>query len=342
MEIRRARLVEKGWDRALGIEAGEAPAPTGDEVLVALEASGVCHRDLLDRDGRFPFLRLPVTPGHEGAGYVIAVGERVTDWRVGDRVGTMHRDSCGACPACVAGATSLCVGAAFVLGLLADGTYATHLVAPQSALYALPSSDELGAAEAAVLHCTFGTAYRDLVTLGAMKAGERVLITGANGGVGAAAVQIAARLGAEAIAVVRDARHEAFVREMGAARVVVSPENRFHEQIGDRVDLALDTVGEPTFGAALRALRVGGRVVIVGNVTPARVQLNLGYLITFGLSIVGGSGATRAEMAALIAMHRERPWRVPIAKRLPLDEAEAAQRAVRAGGLQGRVALVPA
>src|SRR5262245_26053929 len=135
--MRRARLVETGWERDLAYEP-EAPEPDaleGELVQFEVEACGVCHRDLLDRAGRFPFLRLPITPGHEAVGRVVAVGPAVTRWRVGDRVGTLHRDACGACEACVAGQTSLCTSASFVLGILADGGYASHVSAPESAFW---------------------------------------------------------------------------------------------------------------------------------------------------------------------------------------------------------------
>jgi acryloyl-coenzyme A reductase len=100
-------------------------------------------------------------------------------------------------------------------------------------------------------------------------------------------------------------------------------------------------VGAPTFNAALRSLRLGGRLVVVGNVTPEKVSMNLGYLITHGLHVHGGSGATRRDMAEIFAMHAARPFRVPIDRVLSLAEADAAQRLVRAGGLSGRVVLVP-
>lgn len=338
--VRRVRLGETGWDEPLRYETGGAlPEPRGAEVLIEVEACGVCHRDLLDREGRFKFLRPGVTPGHEVAGRVVAVGPSVTEWQAGDRVATMHRDFCGACDACQGGETSLCGAAAFVLGILADGGYATHLLAPERALYGLP--EDLPAGEAAVLHCTVGTAYRDLRTLGGLRAGERVLVTGANGGVGLAAVQVAARLGAEVVAVVRSPRHGDRLRELGAREVVVDATGDFHKhpRVG-RIDLALDTVGAPTFPSALRALRVGGRMVVVGNVTAEKVGLNLGYMITFGLTVRGGSGATRAEMVEVLSLHAQRPFAIPV-RALPLARADEAQRLVRAGGLWGRVVLDP-
>jgi acryloyl-coenzyme A reductase len=335
--MRRARLVETGWERDLVYEPAAAmdEALDGEMVRVEVEACGVCHRDLLDRGGRFPFLRLPVTPGHEAVGRVVAVGPGVTRWRVGDRVATMHRDACGRCDACARGETSLCTSAAWVLGILVDGGYASHLVAPESCLYAVP--DTLPAAEAAVYHCTFGTAWRGL---GPVAAGQRVLVTGANGGVGVAAVQLAARRGAEVIAVVRDERQREFVAALGAHQVVVDAGGEFHKAVRG-VDVALDCVGQPTFNASLRTLRLGGRVVAVGNVVPERVALNLGYLIVNALHVVGSSGANAADMAALFAFVRDRPPTVPIDAELPLDRADEAQRRVKAGGLRGRVVLRP-
>ena len=335
--MRRARLVASGWDQDLVYEpaAEDPPAPQGPMVLVAVEACGVCHRDLIDRGGRFAFLQLPITPGHEAVGRVVAVGSEVTRWKVGDRVGTLHRDGCGDCAACAEGETSLCERASWVFGILTDGGYASSLSAPESALYALP--DELPAAEAAAYQCTFGTAYRGL---NGVQRGQRVLITGANGGVGAAGVQVGKALGAEVIAVVRDEKQREFVASLGADQVIVDGGNDFHKQVRG-IDAALDCVGQPTFNATLRSLRIGGRVTVVGNVVAERAMLNLGYVIVNALRITGSSGATARDMAALLELRQRHPLRLPIAEELPLAEADAAQRRLRAGGIRGRLVLRP-
>ncbi len=331
---RRVRLVQPGWDTPLQVERDVPSSPLeAGQVRIAIEACGVCHRDLLDREGRFPFMRLPITPGHEAAGRVVEVGPGVTGLTVGARVATMHRDACGECIACRRGDTTLCAGAAWVFGLLADGGYASEVVAPVSAVYGVPEA--MPAAHAAVLHCTFGTAYRDLVTLAKVQSGERVLVTGANGGVGTAVVQIAARLGAHVVALVRSREHEAFLRSLGAAEVITDP------KAVSAVDVAVDTVGAPTFIAALHALQIGGRLVTLGNVTREKVALNLGLVITRGLTILGGSGATREEMRAVLALHAERLFDFPIARTLPLANADEAQHLVLAGGLRGRIVLEP-
>lgn len=336
----RARLAELGWDSDLVIEpAGEPPVPTGDQVVIEVEACGVCGRDCIDRAGRFGFVLVPITPGHEAAGRVVAVGPDVTDWSVGDRVASMHRDGCGTCESCLAGETSLCGSGAAVLGLLIDGGYARWLAAPQGCFYAIP--DDLDPALAAVFNCTLGTAWRGLTRAG-VRAGSRVLVTGANGGVGLAALQIASSRGSTAIAVVRSEEHVAAAEAAGAAAVVVDDGTSFHKQLpGGPVDIAMDCVGAPTFNAALRSLTVGGRIVAVGNITGERIDLNIGYVITFGLQVIGSSGATRADMAALLAHHARTPLDVPIHARIPLAEADRAQRMVAAGGLTGRVVLIP-
>ncbi|MBQ73180.1 MAG: hypothetical protein CMJ67_09790 [Planctomycetaceae bacterium] len=338
MSIDKIVMREPGWDADLEAvsSGGGIPTPGPGQVTVALEASGVCHRDLIDRAGRIPFLMTPIVPGHEGVGRVVAVGEGAAEWTVGDRVATLHRDACGSCQSCQAGETSLCQSGAFVLGLIADGTYARHIVTTCNALYTADAAMESGMA--ATLHCTFGTAWRSLITVGGLNHGERVLITGANGGVGMAAVQIAARRAREVVAVVRREGHEESLKALGATQVLVSPDNRFHYSVAP-VDLALDCVGTPTFNAALRSLRVGGRVVVVGNVTDERSSVNLGLLITMGKSVLGPGGANRADMAACLAEHRREPFTSVVTSSLPLDQADAAQRRLLAGGHHGRMVL---
>jgi NADPH:quinone reductase-like Zn-dependent oxidoreductase len=228
-----------------------------------------------------------------------------------------------------------------VFGLLADGAYAHFVSGPATAFYDLTLDESaLDDAAAACLHCTFGTAFRNLVTRGGLRAGESVLVTGANGGVGVAAVQIARRLGARVTAAVRDARHVSALAALGAHETIVAPDGRVHEHAGG-FDLVLENVGAAVFPHALRALRMGGRIAVVGNIEQARVQVNLGQLIAYGLSVVAGGGATPRDMARVLAMHAEAPFVAPIAGRLPLAAAEEAHRRVLAGGLFGRWVLVP-
>jgi len=180
-----------------------------------------------------------------------------------------------------------------------------------------------------------------MVVQGGLEPGGSVLVVGANGGVGAAAVQLAARLGATVTAQVRRADRVAFVEAQGADRVVVDDGTGFHRKIGDQVDVVLDCVGSPTFNSSLRSVRMGGHVVVVGNVSKERAALNLGYAIVNGLHIHGSSGATAEDMETLLALHAQTPLALDQLRDriMPLSAADAAQRAVQAGGLSGRIVL---
>jgi acryloyl-coenzyme A reductase len=335
----RARLTATGFDTPLHLETFSEEPLGADEVRVEVEACGVCHRDLIDRGGRFPWLQLPITPGHEACGRVVEVGCEVTLWSVGDRVGTLHRDHCGECAACSTGHTSLCPHAVWVYGLVVDGGYATELRARENSLYPLP--DNTPARDVCALHCTAGTAYRGMVVQGRLTAGQRLLVVGANGGVGAAAIQVATRLGAEVVAQVRREDQIEFVTSQGASEVIVDPGDSFHRKMRAPADVVLDCVGSPTFNASLRSAKMGGHIVIVGNVSRERASLNLGRAIIYGLHLHGSSGATAEDMRALLALHARTPLDLPKLRDrvLPLSEAEQAQQLLREGGLSGRIVL---
>jgi acryloyl-coenzyme A reductase len=337
----KVQLCSSGFSDSLVFERESVPSPALDakHVLIKVDACGVCYRDLVDRSGRFPFMQLPVTPGHEAAGVVLDAGPD-SRWAIGDRVATMHRDRCGECVQCQQGFSSLCTQAAYVFGLMVDGGYASHLVAPDSALYAIP--EDTDAKEASVFHCTFGTAWRGLLTVGGLKAGEHVLITGANGGVGSAAVQIAKRKGARVTAQVRDEERVAFLKDLGADEVLVDAKAQFHKSdVSKSIDLVLECVGSPTFNASIRTLRMGGRIVVVGNVDEKRAELNLGYIVVNGIRILCGGAATPADMDDFVDSHIEAPYTVPIERVLNLSMAEEAQQKLLQGGMQGRMVLVP-
>jgi D-arabinose 1-dehydrogenase-like Zn-dependent alcohol dehydrogenase len=335
--MKRIRLNALGWDEPMVAEDQPDPvAPTGTEVVVAVEACGVCHRDLIDRGGGVPFMTLPITLGHEATGRVLATGPDVTRWRPGDRVATLHRDSCGICEQCQAGEDTLCPHGFHALGIVADGGYATHLTLPERALYAIP--DDLPVAEAAILNCTYGTAYRGLRS-GGCAPGRTVVITGASGGVGSAAIEVASRMGARVVAVIRDGARSDYVTELGADVVVVDPGDSFHKtpETAD-ADMVLDCVGTPTLNASLRCVRLGGTVIFVGNITQERFSLNVGLVIVKALRIIGSSGASPRDMAELLELRGDRPFAMTL-RELPLAEAEDAHRQLQRGGVPGRLVL---
>lgn len=336
--MKRIRLDALGWDAPMVVDDQPDPhAPTGTTVVVAVEACGVCHRDLIDRGGGVPFMTLPITLGHEATGRVIAAGPDVTMWEPGDRVATVHRDSCGTCEACQMGEVSLCQNGAHALGVVAEGGYATHLVLPERALYRMPEDPSPG--EAAILNCTYGTAFRGLRT-GGCGPGRTVVITGASGGVGSAAIELATRMGARVVVVIRDPERSDYVTALGADEVVVDDGTAFHKHPEtSNADVVLDCVGSPTMNASLRCLRLGGTVVVIGNVVPTeRLEVNLGFVIVRALRVVGSSGASPNDMADLLELRGGQPFAMTI-EELPLEDAEDAHQRLRRGGVQGRLVL---
>jgi D-arabinose 1-dehydrogenase-like Zn-dependent alcohol dehydrogenase len=153
-------------------------------------------------------------------------------------------------------------------------------------------------------------------------------------------MQVARLLGARVLAVTSNQKKEAALRRYGADEVVVSA-GEFHKQNGATAQVALDLVGAPTFNSSLRSLAMGGRLVLVGNVTTSRVDVNPGYCILRELSVHGSSGATRAELSQVLEWAAEGKLRPVVDERLPLSQAAKAQERLMKREVVGRQILVP-
>jgi D-arabinose 1-dehydrogenase-like Zn-dependent alcohol dehydrogenase len=327
----------------LVLEERPVPEPGPGEALVRVRAAAVCHRDILDRRGAFPFLRAPVVTGHELAGEVVGAGPDA-GFAAGDRVTAVHRPPCEECPACRAGEETHCRSSWRSFGLTIDGCYAEYLVAPAAALVRIPEG--VDDAHAAPLMCTAGVALHALRRVGGLCAGETVLVTGASGGVGHMALQIARLLRARALAVTSSADKVAALGDAGADDVIVSADGRFQGEVlartaGAGVPIALECVGAPTFQGTLRSLAPGGRVVLVGNVTGARTDLHLGQVILHERRILGSDGATREELREVLAWAARGELRPRIAEVLPLERAAEAQARLEERTVVGRIVLAP-
>ena len=341
----RAAVIRQVGSIELVDDWAEPKAGPG-QLVVRVAACGVCYRDLVDRDGGYPFMRRPVVTGHEVAGTVEAVGDGVRAFAVGDRVATGLRAPCGACPACAAGDEVRCQASPVMYGITVDGGYAERVVLWESSLVRVPDGVDLQAA--AMLNCTAAVALRALRRHARLVAGETVLMTGASGGVGVHALQVAHILGARVVAVTSsEAKAERLRADplLRADDVVVSRDAGWHKEVvartGGGADVALELVGAPTFNGALRSLRMGGRAVVVGNVTTERVEVNPGYLISREISVAGSMGASRAELAEVLGWVRDGKLTPVIAARRPLAEAKAAQAALKDKSVIGRQLIVP-
>ncbi len=321
------------------------PTPTGDRCIVRVHAAGVCFRDIIDRRGGFPGLKLPVILGHELAGEVVEVGPDVRNRKVGDRVVNLHRSACGSCRQCAAGRPMFCETSFEYFGATIDGAYAELVSAPEGTLVTLP--DAIAWADAAPLCCTAGVALQAIRGRAQVQAGERVLVTGASGGVGHQAIQLLKHLRAEVIAVTSSQSKEQALRDLGADHVLVPQRlDAYHKELqyhlgAGGVDAVLEIVGSVTMNASMRVLRPGGRMIVIGNVEGGRVELNPGQLILFGRSVHGSAGCTSSDLNEVLGLVERGALKPPTTARLPLSDAAEAHRRLETKGVTGRIVLEP-
>src|SRR5947209_8056012 len=232
------------------------PAPAGDQVLVQVGACGVCRTDLHVVEGELPPRKSPVVPGHQVVGRIERVGDGVTRFRAGDRVGIpwLHR-TCGVCEYCRTGKENLCDNATFT-GYLVDGGYAEFALAPER--FAYPISNGFSDEQAAPLLCAGIIGFRSL-RLSGIEAGQRLGFYGF-GAAAHVAIQVARHWKVEVYASTRDARHQKLALELGAAWAG----GKFDEP-PKRLDAAIvfAPAGE-IVPAALKALKKGGVLVLGG------------------------------------------------------------------------------
>lgn len=208
--MKAAQIQEKGGDFKL-VEL-DKPIPKDNEVLLKVEACGVCHSDNFVKAGGFPGLEYPRVPGHEVIGVVEAVGKQVNNWKEGQRVGVgWHGGHCFECDPCRRGNFINCENAK-VSGISYDGGYAEYMTAPQEAVVAVP--DELSSAEAAPLLCAGITTFNALRNAG-LRAGDLVAIQGI-GGLGHLGVQYAAKMGMRTVAISHNDKKKKLAKDLGA------------------------------------------------------------------------------------------------------------------------------
>jgi NADPH:quinone reductase len=305
-------------DGELSWEERTDPVAGDTELLVAVRAAGVNAADLLQRRGFYPAPPgyPPDIPGMELAGEVLAIGAKVTRFGVGDRV------------------MAVIGGGAQAELVLVDETVAMHVpdVTPWDQAGGFPEA--------------FITAHDALITQSGLSVGERVLITGAAGGVGTAAVQLAAAAGGWTVASTRHPEHNDLLIELGARKAVEPTDVPSHGPF----DVVLELVGAPSLEAALGSLATGGRVAVIGVGGGHSLDLDLHALMRLRARISASTLRARplidkavaarevaTDVVPLLAAGR---LRVPVAATFPMHQAAAAYEAFATGGKFGKVVLV--
>jgi D-arabinose 1-dehydrogenase-like Zn-dependent alcohol dehydrogenase len=234
--MKAAQISKRGGDFELVDRPIPEPGP--GQVRIKIEACGVCHSDVLVKEGLWPGLQYPRVPGHEVAGRIDAVGAGVTLWKIGDRVGTgWHGGHCFQCDACRRGDFAMCANR-LVTGINLDGGYAEQMIARAEAVALIP--EDLPAPEAAPLLCAGVTTFNALRNSGA-RPGDLVAVHGA-GGLGHLGIQYSRQMGFNTVAVGRGADKEPLARKLGAHHYIdagaVNPVEALKKLGGAKVILA--------------------------------------------------------------------------------------------------------
>ncbi|HTO73800.1 MAG TPA: zinc-binding dehydrogenase, partial [Gemmatimonadales bacterium] len=302
----------------------ELPVPVAGpgEVLVRVCAAGICHSDAHYRAGRSASLKPPVTPGHEVAGEVVALGDGVTTHSPGDRVCLHYLVICGRCDHCLAGREQFCP-AGRMIGHHRDGGYAEYVVVPARNAVKLPA--EIPFEHGAVLMCSSATSLHAL-RRGRFSPGESVAVIGV-GGLGISAVQLARALGArEVFAIDLDPAKVAAAARYGAIPISArdrDPVKEINERTGGRgVDVALELVGSPaTMRQALQLCGVHGRAVIAG-ISRSNMELDsYRELIGPEAELIGSNDHLLTELPLLLELAQRKALDLSdvVVQRVPLE-----------------------
>ncbi len=320
--MKAIKVHEFGEPEVMRLEEASVPRPGPGQVVIAVKAAGVNPVDTYIRSGQYAVgPQLPYTPGLDGAGLIESVGEGITGWAVGDRV--------------------------YAAGTL-SGSYADFVLCNQSQVHCLP--DDVSYLQGAAVGVPCGVAYRALFNRAQAKPGETVLIHGATGGVGIAAVQLARASGLRVIGTGGTEKGLDFVLEQGAHHVVNHRAADHIEQIlqltdGRGVDVILEMLANVNLRGDLKALAYGGRVVVIGSrgtveIDPRDVMSRDAAIL--GVVLFNTSADELASIhAALCAGLENHTLRPVIGEEMPLADAAKAHRAVMESHSFGKIVLIP-
>lgn len=326
--MRAVRVVRFGEPEDLVLAEVPTPAPGPGEALIEVHACGVNFPDLLVAQGGYQILApLPFSPGKEVAGIVRSVGEGVTALAPGQRVAAQ----------------------------IENGGYVEQIAVKAATVYPLP--DGMDFLTGSTLGLTYLTAHFALVEHGRFRAGEWVLVTGASGGVGSAAVQLAKALGGRVLAGVGTPSKGEFVRAQGADAIIDLSRGGLRDGLRDEVraltgghgaDVVIENVGGEVFDACLRSLAWSGRIVVVGFVGGAFPTIKANYLLIKNITASGlhwsdyrerDPAWVRRVQEALYGLWREGKLKPAVAAVYPLEQAAVALRRMASRRVQGKLVL---
>lgn len=318
--MKAIRVHEFGGPEQLKLDEIPTPKPAAGQVLVKVHAAGVNPYDTYMRAGTYPVKpSLPYTPGSDAAGVIESVGEGVTKVKPGDRVYTARTLS---------------------------GAYAEYALALESQVHPLPAN--ISFAQGSGIYVPYGTAYFALHNSAAARASEIVLIHGASGGVGTAAIQLARSMGLTVYGTAGTTKGIELIRKEGAHHAFDHTKAGYTDEImkatgGRGVDVVLEMLANVNLSADMKLLAVNGRVIVIGNrgeitINPRDIMGKRGSIRAFTLWVVTDSEAADI-FAGINAGLENGTLRPVVGKELPLKDAAQAHIDILAPGAQGKIAL---
>jgi NADPH2:quinone reductase len=320
--MKAIRVQEFGGPEVLKLEEIAKPVPAAEQVLVRVRAAGVNPYEAAQRAGTYAIKPpLPYTPGSDAAGVVDAVGASVTKVTVGDRVYTAKTVS---------------------------GSYAEYTLALESQVHRLPT--KIGYAQGAAVWVPCGTAYHALYHSAKAHASETLLVHGASGGVGSAAVQLAHAMGLTVFGTASSAKGLELIKREGGQRAFDHSKPGYQEQIleatsGRGVDIIIEMLANVNLAADLKLLATNGRVIVIGNrgeitINPRELMSRRASIRAFTLWAI--TEAEEADMhAGMFAAMENGTLRPVVGKEIPLAEAARAHKEIMEPGAAGKIVLIP-
>ncbi|MAT90355.1 MAG: alcohol dehydrogenase [Flavobacteriaceae bacterium] len=316
----------------------EKPSPKANEIRIKVEACGICHSDNFVKQGGFPGLEYPRVPGHEVVGVIDAIGDGVSNWKKGQRVGVgWHGGHCFTCESCRRGDFITCENAK-VCGISYDGGYAEYMCAPQEAVASVP--DELSSEEAAPLLCAGITVFNAMRN-SHIRPGDTVAVQGI-GGLGHLALQYANKMGMKTVALSHGADKEDLAKELGAHHFINTSKNDGAEALQKLGGAHLIVATAPhadAISSVIDGLAIDGRIICIGA-TPDPIEVSPMQLLMHRKGISGWPSGTAVDSEDTLnfsAMTNSKP----MIETFPLEKVSEAFDKMLNNKARFRVVLTP-
>ena len=322
----------------------EPPQVRENQVLIRVAACGVCHHDFLVMQD---ILKRGVKPnvilGHEISGTIVSRGDRVTSLQTGDHVTTLLRDVCGICAMCAANRPDECVNA-FGIGHEIDGGFAEYIAVTEDSVIKLEPDTDLY--KASLYSCPIGITLKGIKYAGRIKAGEPVVVTGASGGLGVHAIQIARAFGSPVIAITTSADKVDYLETLNPNWVFHVEDLEFSDLVRGVTEdrgaaMVFNTLGHKGFIPSLRSLRENGRLIMMGDIDGGLAAFRPAEVVFNNLQIIGVSGVERSLLTEVQHMVRAGLVNPTITQVVRFSNFHEAFRSMSERRTVGRVILVP-